>query len=56
MQFVTQGGQAPLALPHVAVTDIRAVDWAALRAAGFVGCVCDKVRRSVSCVACRAQL
>ena len=38
-----QGGQAPLALPHVSVSDISAVDWHALRAAGFVGCVFDKV-------------
>ena len=32
----------PLALPHLSVTDIRAVNWAALRAAGFQGCVFDK--------------
>ena len=39
-----QGGQAPLAMPHVSVADITAVDWHSLRAAGFVGCVFDKVR------------
>jgi hypothetical protein len=39
-----QGGQAPLALPQVSVSDITAVDWHSLRAAGFVGCVFDKVR------------
>ena len=35
-------GDRPLALPHLAVADIRWVDWAALRAAGFEGCVFDK--------------
>ena len=46
-----QGGQAPLALPHVSVIDITAVDWHSLRAAGFVGCVFDKVRGAL----CRAS-
>ena len=32
----------PLALPHLAVPDVSWVDWAALRAAGFEGCVFDK--------------
>ena len=32
----------PLALPHLSVADIRWVDWGALRAAGFRGCVFDK--------------
>ncbi|PSC70629.1 HAD-superfamily [Micractinium conductrix] len=32
----------PLALPHLSVSDIRWVNWAALRAAGFQGCVFDK--------------
>lgn len=31
-----------LALPHLAVGDLRWVDWAALHAAGFRGCVFDK--------------
>jgi phosphatidylglycerophosphatase GEP4 len=31
-----------LALPHLAVADLRWVDWAALAAAGFQGCVFDK--------------
>ena len=44
-----QGGQAPLAMPHVSVADITAVDWHSLRAAGFVGCVFDKVRRGSPC-------
>jgi len=48
-----QGGQAPLALPHVSVQDITSVDWHALRAAGFVGCVFDKARPS--CSACRLR-
>jgi hypothetical protein len=42
VRVCAQGGQAPLALPHVAVADIGAVDWRALRTAGFVGCVFDK--------------
>lgn len=32
----------PLALPHLSVPDIRWVNWGALRAAGFQGCVFDK--------------
>ncbi|KAI7842791.1 hypothetical protein COHA_003537 [Chlorella ohadii] len=32
----------PLALPHLSVPDIRWVDWGALAAAGFRGCVFDK--------------
>lgn len=32
----------PLALPHLSVADIRWVDWDALAAAGFRGCVFDK--------------
>lgn len=32
----------PLALPHLSVADIRWVDWRALAAAGFKGCVFDK--------------
>lgn len=31
-----------LALPHLSVADIRWVDWGALAAAGFKGCVFDK--------------
>ncbi|GIL80510.1 hypothetical protein Vretimale_16036 [Volvox reticuliferus] len=36
------GGNQSLALPHVAVPDIRHVDWDKLRAAGFRGLVFDK--------------
>ena len=35
-------GSAPLLLPHVAVSSVDAVDWAALAAAGFAGAVFDK--------------
>jgi phosphatidylglycerophosphatase GEP4 len=31
-----------LAIPHLAVPDLRCVQWAALRKAGFQGCVFDK--------------
>jgi len=37
-----QGGSAPLALPHLSVPDVAALDWAALKAAGFTGAVFDK--------------
>jgi phosphatidylglycerophosphatase GEP4 len=36
------GSDHPLALPHVSVPDISHVDWEALAAAGFRGCVFDK--------------
>lgn len=36
------GGHPELSVPHVSVPDIRWVDWRALRAAGFKGCVFDK--------------
>jgi hypothetical protein len=36
------GSNHPLALPHVSVPDISHVDWEALAAAGFRGCVFDK--------------
>ncbi|KXZ50576.1 hypothetical protein GPECTOR_16g751 [Gonium pectorale] len=36
------GGRQSLALPHIAVPDIRHVDWEGLRAAGFRGLVFDK--------------
>ncbi|KAL4854406.1 putative phosphatidylglycerophosphatase [Chlorella vulgaris] len=32
----------PLALPHLSVADLRWIDWPALKAAGFRGCVFDK--------------
>jgi hypothetical protein len=51
-----QGGQAPLAMPHVSVSDITAIDWHSLRAAGFVGCVFDKVRVAASCCVVRSAL
>lgn len=35
-------GHPELSMPHVSVPDIRWVDWRALRAAGFKGCVFDK--------------
>ena len=35
-------GHPELSVPHVSVPDIRWVDWRALRAAGFKGCVFDK--------------
>eukprot|EP00850_Spirogloea_muscicola_P017488 SM000151S01476 [mRNA] locus=s151:48055:49797:- [translate_table: standard] len=35
-------GERHLALPHISVPDIRWVDWAALRKAGFEGVVLDK--------------
>ncbi len=35
-------GNSSLALPHLSVRDITHVDWEALRAAGFQGCVFDK--------------
>jgi hypothetical protein len=37
-------GRQDLAVPHLDVLDIRQVNWAALQAAGFQGCVFDKVR------------
>ncbi|PNH03791.1 putative phosphatidylglycerophosphatase, mitochondrial [Tetrabaena socialis] len=40
--FSLFGGRQSLALPHLAAPDIRHVDWAALRAAGFSGLVFDK--------------
>ncbi|KAG2488107.1 hypothetical protein HYH03_013256 [Edaphochlamys debaryana] len=40
--FSLFGGQQSLALPHLAAPDIRHVDWAGLRAAGFKGLVFDK--------------
>lgn len=36
------GGNSSLALPHLSVRDITHVDWEALQAAGFKGCVFDK--------------
>ncbi|GAQ83869.1 hypothetical protein KFL_001660060 [Klebsormidium nitens] len=36
------GGKKHLAVPHIAVPDIRWIDWQALRAAGFQGVVFDK--------------
>jgi len=38
----SQGGSAPLALPHLSVPDVAFLDWAALKAAGFTGVVFDK--------------
>ena len=35
-------GDAPLALPHLAVPSIDSLDWGALARAGFRGCVFDK--------------
>lgn len=35
-------GHPELSMPHVSVPDIRWVNWPALRAAGFKGCVFDK--------------
>jgi phosphatidylglycerophosphatase GEP4 len=32
----------PLSLPHLSVADLRWIDWPALKAAGFHGCVFDK--------------
>ncbi|EFJ47663.1 hypothetical protein VOLCADRAFT_104984 [Volvox carteri f. nagariensis] len=40
--FSLFAGSQSLALPHVAVPDIRHVDWAKLRSAGFRGLVFDK--------------
>ncbi|GLC42384.1 Phosphatidylglycerophosphate phosphatase 1, chloroplastic [Pleodorina starrii] len=40
--FSLFGGSQSLALPHLAVPDIRHVDWEKLRAAGFRGLVFDK--------------
>ncbi|GIL60325.1 hypothetical protein Vafri_14955 [Volvox africanus] len=40
--FSLFGGSQSLALPHLAVPDIRYVDWDKLRAAGFRGLVFDK--------------
>lgn len=42
LPFLTHQSERPLALPHLTVPDIRWVDWAALAAAGFQGCVFDK--------------
>ena len=33
-----------LALPHLSVSSLDRVDWAAVRAAGYCGCVFDKAR------------
>jgi Mitochondrial PGP phosphatase len=35
-------GNESLAMPHLSVPDISVVDWDAIRAAGFEGCVFDK--------------
>eukprot|EP00891_Asterochloris_glomerata_P009759 jgi/Astpho2/9759/Aster-03736 len=35
-------GHEALAVPHISVPDIRWIDWHALRAVGFKGCVFDK--------------
>ena len=35
-------GHEALAVPHMSVPDIRWIDWHALRASGFKGCVFDK--------------
>lgn len=40
--FRVLGPDRRLILPHVSVPDIRWLDWAALRDAGFRGCVFDK--------------
>ena len=40
LRFLTQAGERALAVPHVRVADLRAVDWAGLKASGF------KVRES----------
>ncbi|CAD6236415.1 unnamed protein product [Miscanthus lutarioriparius] len=39
---VVAASKPPLALPHVSVQDIRWLDWAELRRAGFRGVVFDK--------------
>ena len=39
---VAAQGDAPLALPHLAVPSIDSLDWGALARAGFRGCVFDK--------------
>lgn len=36
------GSNHSLALPHISVPDIRHVDWEALAAAGYKGCIFDK--------------
>ncbi len=35
-------GHPELSMPHMSVPDIRWVNWRALKAAGFKGCVFDK--------------
>ena len=35
LRFLTQAGERALAVPHVRVADLRAVDWAGLKASGF---------------------